>query len=239
MLSVAGLAIVWAVALPALKMSFPTISRQLKRNNLIAPALSEQKAARLLLVFDATISSLCLLAIMAALKHFQMLALSQFSPEVKIDFPSFVPSLMNSQSPFVESLLAVLLGLIWIIPILIIVASFWKRFLIGPYGVLLILLTAATSIGSSWYAETAVISVIFNLAKGFIGLYFATRVFKLNSLSYLFFVLEAVALTYFNELISHAASVTVPEITLLALIALAPLLITIVLWLKSRAPAAA
>jgi hypothetical protein len=237
MLAVAGLAIVWAVALPALKMSFPTISRQLKRNNLIAPVLSEQKTARLLLVFDATISSLALLGIMAALRHFQTLALSQFSPEVKIDFPSFVPTLMNSQSPFAESLLAVLLGLIWIIPILIIVASFWKRFLIGRYGVLLILLTAATSIGSSWYAETAVIAVFFNLLKGFIVLYFATSVFKLNSLSYIFFVLEAVALTYFNELISHAASVTVPEITLLALIALTPVLITIVLWLKSRATA--
>jgi hypothetical protein len=234
LLLITGYALLAAVGLSCLKFSYPAALQQLRASLLTMPGEASDKIMRLQFLTDAAIGSAAFIAVMVALKAAESLALAKLSPEVRIDTLSFPTSMLTDASPSLGLLCAMVLQLVLISMLLSILMSFWRRFLRGWRGLLLLFIFAVSVGGMSWYWQSALIKSTIGIAGCFFVWLFVTRVARQNALTYVFVSIQVLSLFYLSAFVAHAQKVVLPEILLLYAAVSLPYLLAAVFWLIDR-----
>jgi len=183
----------------------------------------DQRQVRKNLWLDAAISAYSFCAALAVLRCVQELLARSFSPDAPLSIPNRVAALFCTSFPGLEICLSVLSYAVGFSLGLAFMASFWKRFFSSTKMSALVIFVMAVVWGlDSFYWQNCLIDIVFMAFRGFLILYFVSKIFRGNVLAYLLSIVVTFSALYLGELVSYAPRVAGGEIFFLALLLVAP-----------------
>ncbi|MBS1953426.1 MAG: CPBP family intramembrane metalloprotease [Cyanobacteria bacterium SZAS-4] len=218
-----------------IRLSFPTIANQLRHDFLLKPDSDEERVMRSNIYIDAAIGSYALCAVLVALKLTQGIVAEAFSPSVRLDIPKFLPAIFSATFPPLDILTAIFSGVILGLMLLTIAAGLWKKFVRTKLRVVLFVLLCGLLMGaSSWYWQDCLSGFLFTLFGLSTCLFFLTRVFRMNLLSYVFIAFQVAAGSRLGELLEHGKVIGQTEIGITIAFLVMPLVATIMVVLLDQ-----
>jgi hypothetical protein len=218
-----------------IRLCFPAIANQLRHGFLLKPHNKYERVMRSDIYLDAVVGSYALCMVFTVVKMLQSFLMEPFTPSIRLDIPRFMPAIFSSMYPPLDIVTAVLSGVILSLTLLSIGAALWQKFLATRVrGAIFVLVCGALMGAAQWFWQDCLSGFAFTVLYLSAALFFITRVFKSNLLSYVFIILELTAGIRISELIEHGLSIAQAEIALSIAFLCLPLLATVGVLIEDK-----